>query len=287
MARRARLGLTGLSIVALVALAPSASVATAAERTSAAPRPTCTIVGTHGNDVIRGTAKDDVICGLGGNDRIYGGGGNDIVYGGRGDDRLHGGPGDDWLYGGPGDDRLFGGRGDDHLFGGAGRDRQSGDAGDDRLYGRPDFDRLIGGSGRNFYSSKPSRRPQPPIADVRVSASFTFDVPPESSVTFTMLRRESCARDLAPFVPRTGSRPYKLDLDLFLVVGGWPTDPCQNQTKHVSHGIRISHRSGWVRTAVVETKADERSRLTSVACTPESASICKVAGNRVTITVHG
>lgn len=282
MARRARPRLACLAILTVAAMAPSASIAPAAQR------PACTIVGTPGDDVIRGTARADVICGLGGNDRIYGGRGDDVVYGGPGDDLIHGGPGDDWLYGGAGDDRIFGGRGNDHLVGGAGRDRQSGDAGDDRLYGRRAFDRLVGGSGRNFYSSKPTQRPQPPIADVRVSISFTFDVPPESSVTFVALRREPCAKDLAPFVPRTGSRPYKLELDLFLVTGGWPADACQNQPKHVRHQLRISHRSGWVRTAVVETKTDERSRIASVACAPESSSVCKVTGgDRVTITVAG
>lgn len=68
--------------------------------------PTCTIVGTAGNDVLTGTAGRDVICGLGGNDKLIGGGGDDVLLGGDGNDVLQGGAGDDTIDGGAGVDRI-------------------------------------------------------------------------------------------------------------------------------------------------------------------------------------
>jgi Ca2+-binding RTX toxin-like protein len=66
--------------------------------------PTCTIIGTPGNDVLIGTNHDDVICGLGGDDRIIGKRGNDQLYGGDGNDRLMGLGGNDLIDGGAGTD---------------------------------------------------------------------------------------------------------------------------------------------------------------------------------------
>lgn len=66
--------------------------------------PTCTVVGTRGNDVLTGTTGNDVLCGLGGNDVLKGGPGIDLLVGGNGTDRLVGGRGPDELYGGAGND---------------------------------------------------------------------------------------------------------------------------------------------------------------------------------------
>lgn len=71
------------------------------------PTPSCTIVGTAGDDVLQGTAEDDVICGLGGDDTLVGMGGDDVLRGGEGDDLLVGGTGNDQLYGDAGADRLL------------------------------------------------------------------------------------------------------------------------------------------------------------------------------------
>ena len=73
--------------------------------------PSCTVVGTEGNDRLHGTRAADVICGLGGNDRLFSDGGNDVLLGGPGNDVLLGGRGDDALDGGPGWDRCAGGPG--------------------------------------------------------------------------------------------------------------------------------------------------------------------------------
>jgi len=90
-----------------------------------------TIVGTHGNDVLRGTPGPDVIAGHEGNDLLIGGAGNDVLCGGPGTDKLRGQAGDDALHGGDDDryvvdteayewtgDALSGGPGDDLLDGG-------------------------------------------------------------------------------------------------------------------------------------------------------------------------
>jgi hypothetical protein len=74
-------------------------------------RPTCTVVGTSGDDLLRGTARADVICGRGGEDTIFGKGGADLLLGGAGDDELHGDRSRDDLAGGPGTDVLDGGAG--------------------------------------------------------------------------------------------------------------------------------------------------------------------------------
>lgn len=102
--------------------------------------PSCTIVGTQGDDTISGTSGDDTICGLGGNDTISGGDGNDTLIGGSGNDTL---------YGDGGNDTLVGGTGNDVLYGGLGNDTLSGGDGDDQLYGGPrgGRDNLDGGGG--------------------------------------------------------------------------------------------------------------------------------------------
>jgi Ca2+-binding RTX toxin-like protein len=66
--------------------------------------PSCTKLGTAGDDIIQGTAGPDVICGLGGNDKLTGLGGDDILFGGEGKDSLAGGTGNDVLDGGAGVD---------------------------------------------------------------------------------------------------------------------------------------------------------------------------------------
>lgn len=68
--------------------------------------PTCTVIGTRGNDTLRGTNGADVLCGLGGDDVLQGGPGADLLVGGGGNDRLAGGRGPDQLYGGVGDDKC-------------------------------------------------------------------------------------------------------------------------------------------------------------------------------------
>ncbi len=87
----------------LVALQPGSASA------SPAAKPSCTITGTPGKDILRGTSGDDVICGLGGDDIVYGLGGDDVLRGGPGDDHLAGGAGNDQLIGGAGDDNLVAG----------------------------------------------------------------------------------------------------------------------------------------------------------------------------------
>ena len=127
----------------------------------------CTVVGTHGDDVLYGTSGDDHICGYGGNDTIYGYGGNDTLDGGPGNDKLFGGKGKDTLYGrggadvlngGPGSDRLYGGSGgdilagrggNDTLFGHAGNDTLNGHSGNDTLHGHKGDDTLYGGKGND------------------------------------------------------------------------------------------------------------------------------------------
>ena len=121
--------------------------------------PTCTIVGTAGDDVLHGTSADDVICGLGGNDRLFGGSGNDILDGGPGDDMLNGGSGDDILNGESGDDILNGGSGGDTLVGGAGNDQLQGGSGNDDLDAVDSVegnDVIAGGSGTDRCSADPN-----------------------------------------------------------------------------------------------------------------------------------
>lgn len=93
--------------------------------------PTCTIIGTAGNDLLVGTPGRDVICGLGGNDVLIGDGGDDLLIGGDGSDLLVGGAGADVVDGGGGADLVLGGAGDDRIDGGAGRDIIDGGAGRD------------------------------------------------------------------------------------------------------------------------------------------------------------
>jgi len=60
-------------------------------------QPTCTIIGTGGNDALVGTAGDDFICGLDDDDTISGGSGNEVIIGGRGRDRFFEEAGNDLL----------------------------------------------------------------------------------------------------------------------------------------------------------------------------------------------
>lgn len=125
-----RSAVLGLVVVALFASLLGAVVAAPAGASNGAPKsgigdagivgsgPAChgevaTIVGTHGDDVIRGTKKRDVIIGGRGNDVIHGLGGNDIICAGDGEDEVFGGGGRDWITGGDGYDTLLGGRGKD------------------------------------------------------------------------------------------------------------------------------------------------------------------------------
>jgi hypothetical protein len=77
--------------------------------------PTCSIVGTRGDDVLTGRYGAQVICGMGGNDLINGTSGVDSLYGGSGDDKIFGAEGNDLVDGGPGADGLFGQEGDDDI----------------------------------------------------------------------------------------------------------------------------------------------------------------------------
>ncbi len=79
-----------------------------------------TVLGTHGDDVLRGTNDPDVVHALSGDDTVTGLNADDVVCGGAGDDVLEGGNGADRLLGGSGDDVLRGGNGTDVLDGGSG-----------------------------------------------------------------------------------------------------------------------------------------------------------------------
>lgn len=68
--------------------------------------PSCTRVGTPGNDIVDGTGGRDVICALDGDDIVNGKAGNDTILGGDGNDRLTGAAGADSLRGGDGRDDL-------------------------------------------------------------------------------------------------------------------------------------------------------------------------------------
>ena len=138
-----------LRVLATLGVACGLLVAVDGGNTAASAAVTCmgktaTIVGTHGDDVIRGTKNadvihglsgDDVISGLGGNDLICAGSGNDTVYGSTGHDSIYGGPGNDELHGQSSGDYVHGGDGDDEVRGGTGRDILVGGAGRDYGYG--------------------------------------------------------------------------------------------------------------------------------------------------------
>jgi uncharacterized repeat protein (TIGR01451 family) len=120
--------------------------------------PTCTMVGTWGNDTLVGSSGAHTICGLGGDDSLSVSAGSNVLLGGSGNDQLTGGTGDDLLYGQAGNDVLNGGDGNDQLFGGSGTDLLDGQAGDDELNGGAGDDflsdeeginQLIGGPGAN------------------------------------------------------------------------------------------------------------------------------------------
>jgi Ca2+-binding RTX toxin-like protein len=94
--------------------------------------PTCTVMGTNGNDVLLGTNRADVVCALGGsdvvithngNDIVFAGGGNDVVIVDGGNDTVYGEGGNDVIIAGPGDDTVDGGPGFDVCTGGPGKDQ--------------------------------------------------------------------------------------------------------------------------------------------------------------------
>ncbi len=146
--------------------------------------PSCTVVGTQGDDVLDGTTQADVLCGLGGGDRLRGAAGDDTLYGGTDDDVLEGGPGNDVLDGGEGsdgasyatssqgvtvsleagtatgdgDDALVaiedvtGSPRDDVLEGSPGANRLTGLAGTDVLHGLGGDDVLAGDDGGDYLS---------------------------------------------------------------------------------------------------------------------------------------
>lgn len=131
--------------------------------------PSCTIVGTEGDDDLSGTPGDDVICGKGGDDTVFGGAGNDTIFGGAGedtliddvgndtlvggedDDAMNAGSGDDEMVGNEGEDSLAGGEGDDAIVGGEGDDLVSGQAGDDVFSGKVGDDLIFGGEGDDLH----------------------------------------------------------------------------------------------------------------------------------------
>jgi hypothetical protein len=126
-----------------------------------APKASCTITGTSGDDILNGTNGRDVICGLGGNDLIQAGAGNDVIYGGFGNDKILGGQGTDTIYGEAGDDSLVGedqadvidgGFGKDQIFGGAGNDTLSGKDQNDFIRGEAGNDKISGGAGNDMLS---------------------------------------------------------------------------------------------------------------------------------------
>lgn len=98
-----------------------------------------TILGTHGNDVLKGTAGDDVIMGLKGFDSIFGGAGNDRICGNFDGDEIHGEDGDDLIDGGEGTrDLIYGDSGGDYLLTGGGKsDFASGGEGNDTIIASP------------------------------------------------------------------------------------------------------------------------------------------------------
>ena len=112
---------TAAAVAAALLLLTAPGRAMAAD--PAPPEPTCTIVGTPGDDVLVGTPGDDVICGLGGDDVLLGEDGGDVLLGGPGDDTLVGGFGYDQLSGGSGSDLLADTREAGTQDGGDGPDR--------------------------------------------------------------------------------------------------------------------------------------------------------------------
>ena len=66
--------------------------------TAMSAHPSCTTVGTAGNDTLIGTSGPDFICGEGGDDVIFGSLGDDVIDGGPGADQVDGGPGSDRIY---------------------------------------------------------------------------------------------------------------------------------------------------------------------------------------------
>ncbi len=110
--------------------------------------PSCTVIGTPGDDTLTG-GPGDVVCGGEGDDILRGGSGTQTLIGGDGNDTLTGGSGNDHLSGGPGNDTVSGGSGNDTLTGGDGNDTLSGGSGNDALHGDDGDDRLSGGSGKD------------------------------------------------------------------------------------------------------------------------------------------
>ena len=157
---------------------PDPSDNTVAEATTVAG-PSCTRVGTAGDDRLSGTPASDVLCGAGGEDVLIPGAGSDVVLGGPGVDRVSyadsgsgvvvdlaagtaagsgsdrlvgiegavGSAHDDVLRGSAARNRLIGGGRTDILLGRGARDVLSGRAGGDYLHGGKARDVLNGGKG--------------------------------------------------------------------------------------------------------------------------------------------
>jgi Ca2+-binding RTX toxin-like protein len=126
-----------------------------------------TLVGGHGDDVLRGAAAAETIDGGLGDDVLRGRGGPDALFGGEGADRLAGQTGDDRLYGDPGQgddyytpiirlrpDRLAGGPGDDLLSDTGGRNAYLGGPGADVLEGGANADAMDAGAGPDLVRAR-------------------------------------------------------------------------------------------------------------------------------------
>jgi Ca2+-binding RTX toxin-like protein len=95
--------------------------------------PTCTVMGTNGNDVLLGTSRSAVVCAVGGSDVIITHAGDDIVFAGGGNDVVIVDGGDDVVYGEAGNDVIVAGAGDDTVDGGPGLDVCTGGPGADAI----------------------------------------------------------------------------------------------------------------------------------------------------------
>lgn len=142
-----------------------------ATQTTTVSGPSCTRIGTNGNDTLAGTPGPDVLCGAGGDDVLSPGAGSDSALGGPGVDTVsyagaEAGVVVDLAGGtstGSGSDRLVGienasgSARDDVLRGSAARNRLIGGAGTDILVGRAARDVLLGGSGGDYLSGGAAR----------------------------------------------------------------------------------------------------------------------------------
>lgn len=141
-----------------------------------------TLIGGHGDDIIRSGVGGDTLIGNDGRDYLSGGGGDDTISGGSGADFLVGGAGDDnidggadldllsykWISGsvvvnlemgraiGDGTDSLTGiedvtgSNFDDRIIGSAGNNTLDGGQGNDTIRGGDGYDRLVGSFGNDI-----------------------------------------------------------------------------------------------------------------------------------------